>query len=84
MENIICLAEKANGDLCLAISNDGSGKCGRHGGMSERTVKRLKISGYEPNGDRIMRKNSKIIKKKPKKTLSRDSDGDVIMRKTSR
>lgn len=83
MKNL-CFETKRNGDLCLSTSNDGSGKCGRHGGLSERTIKtikEMKSAGYEPNGDRIMYKKSNKKNKKPvKKTRSRDSDGDVIMK----
>jgi hypothetical protein len=78
MKNL-CFTLKENGSLCLSTSNDGSGKCGRHGGLSEKsmkTIEEMRLAGYQPNGDRIMKKNvKKIIKKK----RSRDSDGDVIM-----
>lgn len=86
MKNI-CFQTKGNGDLCLAVSNDGSGKCGRHGGLSERsmkTIEKMKLAGYEPDGDLIMRKSSKSRKKNIKnKKIGLDSDGDVIMRKRS-
>lgn len=84
MDHIICMTKMKNGKLCMASTNDGSGKCGRHGGLSIKTIKELTNSGYEPNGDRIMRRASKSpIKKKPrssKKRKSRDHDGDVTMR----
>jgi hypothetical protein len=82
MNHIICMTKMKNGKSCMASTNDGSGKCGRHGGLSIKTVNKLTNAGYEPNGDRIMRRASKtpIKKKSSKKRKSRDDDGDVFMR----
>ncbi len=57
----LCYATMKNGDLCLSTSTDGTGKCGRHGGLSRKsleTIKEMKTMGYEPDGDVIMTFNN--------------------------
>ena len=53
----VCFATTKHGNLCLNTSNDKSGKCGRHGGLSKKAmdnIRAMKIMGYEADGDVIM------------------------------
>ncbi len=63
-----CLAIQRNGRVCNCPSYDDTGRCGRHGGISQRQWRRMMMMEYH-----------RLSRTVPKKLVCSKKDGDCMI-----